>query len=283
MSDAKPVGDNAGYFESVESVEAYREGSNATTPPSYHRDRMRALRLLVDKMDLPGTFKVIDFGCGDGMYFKDFFADYATGRVGKIVGVDISSPMIELAGQTLADFPFEGNVGGAASMRGIDEQFDVGLAIDVLGYLDEDELDVFFTEMARLIRPGGYLIVMYGNELFDMFALNSGTARFFKKHFDVDAEALLTEGAASQYEPVRRKNPLSFGAEIAPYGFEEVSQAFSQWHRVPPAIGNRAGDLAAARLEMRNHTFDPNGLQPTERWKALVRSSIFASLSRKPA
>ena len=283
MNDAKPVGDNAGYFESVESVEAYRQGGNATTPPDYHRDRMRALRLLVDSMELPDTFQVIDFGCGDGMYFKDFFADYSEGRVSKIVGVDLSSPMIELAGQTLSGFPFEGHVGGAAAMKRISEQFDVGLAIDVLGYLDDEELDVFYTEMARLIRPGGYLVVMYGNELFDMFALNSGTARFFRKHFDVEVETLLTEGAASQYEPVRRKNPLSFGAEIAPYGFQEVSQAFSQWHRVPPAIGNRAADLAAARLEMRDHAFDPNDLEPAQRWKALFRSSIFASLSRKSA
>lgn len=280
MSDVKPTGDNAGFFETVESAEAYLKGANATTPPDYHLDRMRALRLLIGQMDLPEAIKVIDFGCGDGMYFKELLSDH---RIDRLVGIDISSPMIELAGRGLADFPFEGHVGGAVAMRGIDGRFDVGLAIDVLGYLEDDELDIFYTEMSRLIRPGGYLIVMYGSELFDMFALNAGTATFFRKHFDADVEPLLTEAKANQYKPARRKNPLSFGAEIAPYGFEEVGQAFSQWHRTPPGLGNRAPDVAAARLSMRDHAFDPNTLPQAERWKAMFRCSIFASLSRRAA
>lgn len=280
MSDVKPVGDNAGIFVTVESVEAYLKGDNATTPPDYHQDRMRALRLLVEQMDFPDTIRAIDFGCGEGMYFKELFA----GRnIDRIVGIDVSAPMIEVARRSLADLPFEGHVGGAVAMGEIDGPFDVGLAIDVLGYLENDELDVFYTEMARLIRPGGYLVVMYGNELFDMYALNAGTASFFKVHFDADIGPLLTEAEAKQYKPCHRKNPLSFGAEIARYGFEEVDQAYSQWHRIPPGLGNRAPDVAAARLAMRDHAFDPHALPPAERWKAKFRSSIFASLSRKLA
>ena len=80
---------------------------------------------------------------------------------------------------------------------------------------------------------------------------------------------------------MERRNPLSFADEIAEFGFEEVAQAYSQWHRVPPGIGNRGGDVASARLEMRDHAYDPNTLPPRERWKAAFRSSIFASLSRR--
>ncbi|WP_163481241.1 class I SAM-dependent methyltransferase, partial [Escherichia coli] len=90
-----------------------------------------------------------------------------------------------------------------------DEQFDIGLAIDVLGYLSDDDVKTFYREMSRMIRPGGHLIVMYGNELFDLFALNAGTAAFFKEHFRVDVADLLQEGRAPQYKTAQRRNPLS--------------------------------------------------------------------------
>ena len=273
------VGDNAGYFPDMQSAKAYLDGSaGSNTSADYHSDRMRALRLLLDAAKTSPTERVIDFGCGNGLYFKEFFQPQS---VKQIVGIDVSAPMIHLATENLRGFPFDGKTGDAGTLKAITGKFDLGLAIDVLGYLDEPELETFYREMSRLIRPGGHLIIMYGNELFDMFALNSGTADFYVKHFDIDVIDLLTEGRSDQYKPANRKNPLSFGADIAPYGFSEIKQSFSQWHRVPPAIGNRAPDLAAARMNMRDHSFDPNQLAPKDKWKAFFRSSIFASLSQR--
>ena len=279
MTDGQVIGDNGGVFQSAEQVTAYLKGGNDTTPPAYHSDRMRALRLLLDQADIPDRARVVDFGCGDGMYFRELFDSAA---IEQITGVDLYAPMIAAAEQSLSALPFKGVVGGAAALRDLAaDSFDLGLAIDVLGYLNADELDVFYTEMARIIRPGGGLIVMYGNELFDMYALNAGTARFFEKHLDADVTDLLTEASAKQFEPVVRKNPLSFGAEIAPYGFAEIGQSFSQWHVTPPGLGNRGANVAEARRTMRDHAFDPNTLPPTTQWTAMFRSSIFASLSRR--
>lgn len=269
-------GDNAGNFPTLESARAYVAGSkHSNTSADYHSDRIRALRLLL--RDLPKASSVLDFGCGDGMYIREL-----CGKPKQIVGIDISGPMIQLATENLRDLGFIGHVGGVEALQGISGSFDLAFAIDVLGYLEPSDLDTFYKEVARLLRPGGHLVVMYGNELFDMFALNAGTAAFFQKHFSLDVAELLIEGRSAQYKPANRKNPLSFGAEIAPYGLREINQAFSQWHRLPPGLGNRGkGDLSAARLDMRDHGFDPNQLAPAERWKAAFRSSIFASLSTR--
>jgi SAM-dependent methyltransferase len=273
------AGDNGGHFPDFESARAYLDGTKeSNTSAAYHADRMRALQILVDSVILNGKIKVLDFGCGDGMYIKQFFQEDA---IEKVIGVDVSGPMIEIAKQSLEDYEFEGIVGDARCLKNISGEFDVAFAIDVLGYLDDEELDIFYREAMRLIRPGGHLIVMYGNELFDMYALNSGTATFFEKYFDADVKGLLLEGGAAQYKPANRRNPLSFGAEIAKYGFEEQKQSFSQWHRIPPAIGNRAVDLSEARMNMRDHGFDANRLSSENLWKAKFRCSIFASLSRR--
>jgi SAM-dependent methyltransferase len=239
---------------------------------------MRALRILVDSLELPEKSDVIDFGCGDGMYISQFFEPTTLNRV---VGVDVSGPMIEIAKSSLQDFPFEGLVGDENCLADIEGQFDLAFAIDVLGYLDERQLGIFYRNLAKLLRPGGYLVVMYGNELFDMFALNNGTCTFFEKHFDLDVQECLTQAQAGQYKPANRKNPLSFGAEIAKYGFAELQQSYSQWHRIPPAIGNRADNLSEARMAMRDHSFDANALPNDQIWTAKFRCSIFASLSKK--
>ena len=99
----------------------------------------------------------------------------------------------------------------------------------------------------------------------------------------MDVTELLTEAKSLRPENAVRKNPLSFSAEIKPYGFIEISKTYSQWHRIPPGIGNRIGnDLSKARLEMRDHNFDPNTHLPdAEKWKANFQSSIFASLSER--
>jgi SAM-dependent methyltransferase len=256
--------DQAGHFPDLKTAQAY------LSDDAYHADRLRALRRLAAQIPQPKS--VIDFGCGDGMYFRDTFGS------AQIVGVDLSAAMIELASQNLGQ-RFRGVVGGAQALESIQPSFDLGLAMNVLGYLDDAEVCVFYTQMARLIKPGGHLMVMYGNELFDMFALNSGTAAFYRKHFDLDVAELLTEGKAPQHQTAVRKNPLSFAAEIRPYGFLEVAQAYSQWHTVPPGIGNRQADLSAARLQMRDHGFDANALPPAEQWKAMLRCSIFVSLA----
>ena len=135
--------------------------------------------------------------------------------------------------------------------------------------------------MARITKPGEPLVLMNGNELLDMFAFNAATAAFCDKHFDLNVEDLLTESKSSRPNNAVRETPLSFDAEIAPYGFVELAQAFSQWHAFPPGMANRAKSLSQARLQMRDHNVDVNVLPKSERWKAVFRSSIFSSSAVK--
>ena len=172
---------------------------------------------------------------------------------------------------------FEGRVGGVDVLSEVVDSFDLGLAIDVCGYLDQVELELFYKSMARIIKLGEHLVLMNENELLDMFAFNAATAAFFDKHFDLNVEDLLTESKSPRPNNAVRETPLSFYAEIAPYGFVELAQAFSQWHVFSPGMANRAKSLSEARLQMRDHNVDVNVLPKSERWKAVFRSSIFSS------
>lgn len=273
--------DNGGDFPNMASAKAYVEGSDTSnTSAAYHADRMRALKFLVSKATIMEPLRIHSFGFGDSMEIKELFSPH---QVTSVVGFDISQAMIDLSTENLKSYNFKGVCCGVEGMSSLeDESIDLLLAIDVLGYLTPEELDSYYSSLVRVAAKGAYFLVMTGNELFDMYALNAGTAHFFERHFDASVASVLTESTASQYKPASRRNPVSSKAELAHYGFNELELAYSQWHRLPPALGNKLGsNVAEARMLMRDHAFNPNDLPARERWKAMFRSSIFASLSQR--
>jgi hypothetical protein len=124
---------------------------------------------------------------------------------------------------------------------------------------------------------------MTGNELLDLYAINAGTASFFRQNFNSDISELLVHASHERWLNADRANPLSFGALLQSFGFREEAQAFSQWHTSPPGVAvlEAEGDIALARLQARDHAFDANLLTDGARWQALFRCSMFASLAVK--
>jgi ubiquinone biosynthesis O-methyltransferase len=98
--------------------------------------------------------KVLDVGCGDGELAIEL------SRRGAIAtGIDASAAMIEeamdRAKQHKADVAF--HVAMAERLPFADEQFDIVTAITILCFVD-DAAPVF-REMARVLRPGGRLVI----------------------------------------------------------------------------------------------------------------------------
>jgi SAM-dependent methyltransferase len=268
--------DSGGYFPTLEDAVRYEAGVKSS---SYHDDRLRALKYLIDLVEHPVS-SIIDFGVGDGG---------ATEALGleptNIIGIDVSDSMIQLAEKNLANYSFQGKVGSVERLFDIPKNsIDMVLCLNVLGYLTREEQSKFFENTSRILKTGGHMVVMTGNELFDMFALNSGTAEFFERHFNqTNVENLLIEGKTARFRNADRRNPLNFGVEMEFYKLNEVRQSFASWHKQIPAFANVAfeGDLWGARLASRDHSFNSNALPRSETWKNFFCCSIFASLLKK--
>lgn len=268
--------DSGGFFPTPEDARRYELGVKTS---DYHADRVRALKRLIDRIDGP-IFSVLDFGVGDGG---------ATETLGikptKITGIDISDSMVRLAESNLSKYSFNGKVGSVEQIGSVaSDSIDLVLCLNVLGYLTREDQELFFKESSRVLKRDGCLLLMTGNELFDLFALNSGTAEFFQKHFNqADVSQLLSQGKSTRFKNADRRNPLSFAAEMKEYNFYELDQAFSSWHKLIPAVANLrwSGDLRTARAQSRDHSLDPNSLPNIDAWKRVFCCSIFASLLRK--
>lgn len=238
----------------------------------YHTHRLAVIRDVISRgggVRVADRASTVDFGCGDGILLE--------GLLGQLCGIDISHEMIALARRRLGG-DVELKAGGVEALGNVSGgSVDLLIAANVIAYLERSEEARFYSEARRILRPGGRLIAVHSNSLFDMYSLNYFTKEFFAAEFGVDVESLLT----STEKPERenwfsiRENPLSYGEKLRDLGFREQRQEYINFHDRPPPLESPShwADLDAKGFRS---TLDvPCG----DRWKLLFQCSQFVSES----
>ncbi|MFH1741013.1 MAG: class I SAM-dependent methyltransferase [bacterium] len=249
----------------------------SSTLDDYHRHRMEVIGTLIPDGLYASGRRIYDFGCGDADLFDDFLQAGAF-----IEGVDISETMIQLAHKNLSSKghdPRLARLGTLDDMRRMEKSgYDAVISLNVLAYLiDRDEV-AFYQEAARILKPGGYLVVTHSNELFDLFTFNRYTIEFFNRHFIEEDSyrerlpSLMTNpGQPKKYTTFSvRENPLAYRYKLAKYGFNEIKQGFMRKHAAPPLL-----------LEGKQPLPDTLNWDEESRWKLMFCCSMFGSLSMK--
>lgn len=231
----------------------------------YHRGRLDTANRLLQELDLgPGT-RILDFGCGTGDHTRELEA------MGfEVDGMDIAEAMIEIARDAGGKGSYD--VGAAADIGG---SYDAIITLNVLAYLTDEEHETFWARAREVLPVGGHVLASHSNELFDVFALNGGTERFFAEHL-TDGESvgeLLTEESQAGQTYNVRANPLSYDDELRGWSFEEVGRAFFNYHRLPPALlGDGFDD---------GRVVDPGQIAAIPEWKRMLQCSTYFSLARR--
>lgn len=109
---------------------------------------------------------ILDFGCGHGVDALEFVKLGAK----KVVGIDPSKPMIELAKQVNSNpkIKFIATDGNTLPLKG--NQFDLVFANFVIHYLKDTKQQ--FGEIARVLKPGGYFIAVFNCLTTDLKIIN---------------------------------------------------------------------------------------------------------------
>lgn len=150
-----------------------------------HGDRIEAMdgpagAAMLREAALRTGEKVLDVGCGAGMSTVD--AARRVGPAGKVVGVDVSAPMIELTGARAraASLHNVSLVVADAQTHAFDKgSFDV--VISRFGTMFFDDPVAGFANLARSLRPGGRLSMVVVREPQDdpwMATVLDAVARF---------------------------------------------------------------------------------------------------------
>ncbi len=147
------------HFQSVSSYwdDIYRQLDLRSI---IHQKRFDTVLHLVDQCSLPPGSHVLDLGCGAGVY------SVALAKRGHVVeAVDLAPAMLERTRQHAAEAQVgervTASVGDVYHVAFQDESFSLALAIGVIPWLEAPQEAI--GELARVIKPGGYLVVAADN------------------------------------------------------------------------------------------------------------------------
>ena len=101
--------------------------------------------------------RVLDLGCGEGYCARKL----RQGAAGEVLGIDVSSGMIEAARreETRQPLGIRYEVGDATDLRQLpDASFDRVLAMFLFNYLTTDATTACMREVARVLAPGGRFV-----------------------------------------------------------------------------------------------------------------------------
>ena len=121
------------------------------------RDKIKHLNRLLEEVTLPKSqTSVLDVGCGVGLGHN-----LLAPEVGSLTGVDISELSLEQARLENPEVLYQGYDGHALPFE--DHSFDCAFAICVMHHVPPAQWSSFMSEMNRVVRPGGKVIIIEHN------------------------------------------------------------------------------------------------------------------------
>jgi 2-polyprenyl-6-hydroxyphenyl methylase/3-demethylubiquinone-9 3-methyltransferase len=225
---AHPVSRNSGRALDTSSHPAFfdyyaQQSESEATRKRFLGIRDAALRVLAESGTRSATppWDVADIGCGAGTQSL-LWAEMGH----RVHGIDINQPLLELARQRAIQHgrDIEFRVGSAAALPWTDRSMDICLVPELLEHVREWR--ECLAEFARVLRPGGVLVVTTNNTLCPVqqefnLPLYSWYPGPFKRRYERLAVTTRPEVANyATYPAVNWFTPYSLGRELRRLGFD---------------------------------------------------------------
>ncbi len=128
-------------------------------------------RLLLEMADPGPGEKILDVGCGTGIFTADLLAAGS-----RVTGLELSFPMLLHAGKKAAGRPFHMVLGDMRRLPFADGIFDKTVSVTAIEFLDRDAREAV-AGMFRVTRPGGLVVVASLNSLSPWAARRTAAAK----------------------------------------------------------------------------------------------------------
>jgi 2-polyprenyl-3-methyl-5-hydroxy-6-metoxy-1,4-benzoquinol methylase len=185
------------------------------------------LEIVTQSLDRYDRATILDVGCGPGM-----MAEYTIAKGFDFFGIDISEKMIDECNNNFGHISSTHfSVGKLQKLDFPDAFFDVVLCMGALEYVQRDEVDTALSEMMRVLKPDGKIImsVMNKNSFFAGHRRAIGKITQKLKGLDRQAESYdnlsrpFTENQIRtlfKAHQLRQVDTVCFGSNIYPYFLE---------------------------------------------------------------
>jgi SAM-dependent methyltransferase len=170
------------------------------------RDALARAGTQIDSMG-----SILDFGCGCGRVIRNW-----AGLEASVAGSDLSGGAIDWCRENLPFARFETN-GLSPPLSFDDTSFDLAYALSVLTHLPEAIQHDWMDELARIVRPGGFVLVSTHGERY-LERLDEDERRRFEA-----GELVVRWAEVPGTILCTTFHPVSWvRARLLPHGFEEV-------------------------------------------------------------
>ena len=123
-------------------------------PNSYQRRRGDTVLMILKSLRLTNP-RILDFGCGTGWFTEEL------SHLGRATGIDLSETAIAVAQAAYPNVAFvAGNIYDTTFPAG---HFDVVVSQEVVAHVEDPA--AYLDRIARMLQPGGYLIITTANRL----------------------------------------------------------------------------------------------------------------------
>lgn len=116
------------------------------------------VKLVDELLEVGSGEKILDAGCGTGLFTLDFLA-----RGAQVVGLDISHEMLRYAMKRTAGSPFFTVHGDMLYLPFKDNSFDKSVSVTAIEFIADAKSAI--DELIRVTRPGGSIVVATLNSL----------------------------------------------------------------------------------------------------------------------
>lgn len=131
---------------------------------------------LINNLLSPGPDeKILDAGSGTGIFTRDFLLAGA-----RVVGLELSGPMLHLAQKKAGGHPFQGVQGDMLFLPFCDNTFDKAVSITALEFIKDPQKAI--NELFRVTRQGGLVVIATLNSLSPWAMRRKAKTRRGQKH-----------------------------------------------------------------------------------------------------
>ncbi len=128
--------------------------------------------LTVPRLGLKGGEVLLDVGCGTGSLLRQALPSLGQGRA---IGVDLVPEMLEIARSQTQDQRITYLQGPAEALPLEGASVDLAITVNSLHHFADPGAGLL--EMKRVLRPGGRLLVVTDEEMYDMLNWSNGRVR----------------------------------------------------------------------------------------------------------
>jgi len=243
----------------------------------------------------PGS-RVLDMACGLG------FVSHCLIKKGyRAEGFDVSESGIEKARDAatrLKQNPEMFTVSDQRYLYNLPERsFDVVLALGYFRYLEQSEQGDIYKHVLRILKKGGIFIVDHQNILFEMFALNEDSLRFWADFIDDNSGVRTLFDKQNIFEALSKKikfpkrkyedhsisktmltdsqNPLTYASVAERYGFKVERILYPYMEIIPPILRDEIREEEIEALE------EKVCLEKINDWRAMFMCYQFLAILKK--